>query len=431
VKVVVANAVVGVPLIWPVDVENVSPVGKVAPESAKLNVPVPPVAVTGVNGVAALPTVKVVLGTACVVVNAGFTVRLKVFDEVCAVVVVWSVTVTVKIVVAKAVVGVPLIWPVDVENVSPVGNVPPESAKLNVPVPPVAVTGVNGVAALPTVRVLVGTACVVVNAGFTVRLKVFDEVCGVGVVWSVTVTVNVVVANAVVGVPLIWPFDVENVSPVGKVTPESAKLNVPMPPDAVTGVNGVAALPTVRVVLGTACVVVSGAFTFSVADVPRTLVAAPVALAMPVGIVLEPAVPDVTSTLNVQDEPAASVPPESESEDAFAMGKNVPPQVELAFGEEATVTPLGKVRLSATPDNPSSPAPLFGLVRVKVSVLGAPVVMVVGLADTAAVTAVACGNWRVRAQGVLIGKFEPSSLVPLQKKLKTAEGEPFVETTVN
>ena len=77
---------------------------------------------------ATLPTVKVVLGTACVVVSAGFTVRLKVFDEVCAVGVVWSVTVTVKVVVVRAVDGVPLICPVVVEKFNPVGRVPPDSA---------------------------------------------------------------------------------------------------------------------------------------------------------------------------------------------------------------------------------------------------------------------------------------------------------------
>jgi hypothetical protein len=89
-------------------------------------------------------------------------------------------------------------------------------------VPPVAVTGVNGAAALPTIRLLVGTACVVVSAPFTIRLKVLNEVCAVGVVWSVAVTVKVVVAKGVVGVPLIWPVVVENVRPVGKVPPDSA-----------------------------------------------------------------------------------------------------------------------------------------------------------------------------------------------------------------
>ena len=80
------------------------------------------------NGAAALPTVKVVLATACVVVNAGFTVRLNVLNEVCAVGVVWSVTVTVKVVAASAVEGVPVIWPVVVEKFKPVGSAPPDSA---------------------------------------------------------------------------------------------------------------------------------------------------------------------------------------------------------------------------------------------------------------------------------------------------------------
>ena len=39
--------------------------------------------------------------------------------------------------------------------------------------------------------------------GLTVRLKVLDEVCAAGVVWSVAVTVNVVVASNAVGVPVI------------------------------------------------------------------------------------------------------------------------------------------------------------------------------------------------------------------------------------
>ncbi len=74
------------PVICPVVVEKLKPAGKVAPDSAKVNVPNPPEAVTGVNGVAAVPAVNVVLGTACVVMRvAAFTVRLKVLNEVCAV----------------------------------------------------------------------------------------------------------------------------------------------------------------------------------------------------------------------------------------------------------------------------------------------------------------------------------------------------------
>jgi hypothetical protein len=149
---------------------------------------------------------------------------------------------------------------------------------------------------------------------------------------------------------------------------------VPVPPDAVTGVNGVAALPTVSVVLGTACVVVNAGFTVSVADVPATPVAVPVALGTPVGMVLAPDVLDVTSTLKVQVPLAASVPPETESAVAPAVGEKLP-QVELAFGVEATVTPPGKETLSATPDS----APVFGLVRVKVSVLVLPTAVSWGL----------------------------------------------------
>ena len=181
----------------------------------------PPVAATGVNGVAALPTVRVVLATACVVVNAGFTVRLKVLNDVCAVGVVWSVTVTVKVVAASVVDGVPLIRPLLVEKFKPVGSVPPGSANVSVPAPPDAVTGVND-ATLPTVKVVLGKAWVVVSIAVTVRLKVLNEVCAVGVVWSVTVTVKLVVARAVDGVPVIKPVVVEKFKPVGRVPPDSA-----------------------------------------------------------------------------------------------------------------------------------------------------------------------------------------------------------------
>jgi hypothetical protein len=144
---------------------------------------------------------------------------------------------------------------------------------------------------------------------------------------------------------------------------------------------------------------------------------------------LEPDVLGVTSTLNVQLAPAASVPPVTESEVAPAVGEKLP-HVELGFGVEATVTPLGKATLSATPDNPDNPVPLFGLLRVKVSVLVAPTVSVVGLADTAAVTAAAGGNWMVTLQAVSVMKFSLVPDLPSQKKLNTAEDEPSVERTV-
>ena len=84
-------------------------------------------------------------------------------------------------------------------------------------------TGVNAAIAALTVAVVVATACAVVSVvALTARLKVLDDVCTVGVVWSVTVTVNVVADNRVVGVPVIWPVVVENESSIGKVPPDSA-----------------------------------------------------------------------------------------------------------------------------------------------------------------------------------------------------------------
>jgi hypothetical protein len=168
------------------------------------------------------------------------------------------------------VVGVPVIWPVAVEKLSPVGRVAPLSANDTVPVPPDAVTGVNGVAAVLTVRVVEGTAWVVVRPALTVRLKVLDEVCGVGVVWSVAVTVKVVADSVVVGVPVIWPVAVEKLRPVGRVAPLSAKEIVPVPPEAVTGVKGVATAFIVRVVEGRAWVVVRAPFTVRVVVEPAT-----------------------------------------------------------------------------------------------------------------------------------------------------------------
>ena len=77
--------------------------------------------------------------------------------------------------------------------------------------------------ALPAVKVAELTAWVVVNgAALTVSWKVFDEVWATGVVLSVAVTVKVVVASSAVGVPEIWPVEVEKLRPVGRVPPLSA-----------------------------------------------------------------------------------------------------------------------------------------------------------------------------------------------------------------
>ena len=81
---------------------------------------------------------------------------------------------------------------------------PPLSAKLLVPKPPAAVTGTNDATTPFVERVIEGCNSVVtIGAGMTVRLKVWDEVCATGMVWSVAVTVKVAAENKTVAVPVI------------------------------------------------------------------------------------------------------------------------------------------------------------------------------------------------------------------------------------
>src|SRR4030042_1426121 len=194
----------------------------------------------------------VVLGTACEVVSASFTVSVNVFADVADAA---SVTVTVKTVAASVVVGVPLTAPVLVLKLSPVGSVPPLKAYVYGGVPPLAVTGMNVGIRVFTVPVVLGTACEVVSASFTVSVNVFAEVADAA---SVTVTVKTVAASVVVGVPLTAPVLVLKLIPVGSVPPLHAYVEGSVPPLAVPGVNGGIRVFTVPVLLGTACVVVSG-----------------------------------------------------------------------------------------------------------------------------------------------------------------------------
>jgi hypothetical protein len=164
------------------------------------------------------PTSSTVVGTACVVVSAEFTVSWKLALPVAEAA---SVTVTVNVVVASVAVGVPLICPLVVLKLIPAGSVPPLNAKVYGVVPPLAVTGVNGVYAVFTVSDLLATACVTTSAPFTVSWKV---ALPVAVAASVTVTVNVVVPSVAVGVPLIVPLVVLKLIPVGSVPPLKAKV---------------------------------------------------------------------------------------------------------------------------------------------------------------------------------------------------------------
>ncbi len=56
-----------------------------------------------------------------------------------------------------------------------------------------------------------------------VSWNVLPDVCALGLVASVTVTVNVVAASALPGVPVSCPVAVSKASPLGSVPPDSAK----------------------------------------------------------------------------------------------------------------------------------------------------------------------------------------------------------------
>jgi hypothetical protein len=197
-------------------VSKLIPVGNVPPESAKAYGTVPPLAVTGTNEGISVPFVPVRLATACVVESAALTVSVNVFAEVAPAT---SVTVTVNVVAASIVAGVPLTMPVVVLTLIPVGNVPPESAKAYGVVPPLAVVGVNDGIRVPDVPATLATAWIVVSAEFTVRLNVLADEAPAA---SVTVTVNVVATSVLVGVPLTAPVVVLKLIPVGSVAPDSA-----------------------------------------------------------------------------------------------------------------------------------------------------------------------------------------------------------------
>jgi hypothetical protein len=111
-----------------------------------------------------------VVGIACVVESGPFTVSVKFFADTAPAA---SVTVTVNTVAAMAAVGVPLTVPVVVLNERPVGSdASGVSANAYGVVPPAAVTGMKSGSTSPLLPTRLGTACVVVRAGFTVSVNV-------------------------------------------------------------------------------------------------------------------------------------------------------------------------------------------------------------------------------------------------------------------
>ena len=120
------------------------------------------------------------------------------------------------------------------EKVKPAGNAG-ETVNVRVPVPPVAVTGVNDVAAIFCCNVLVGiTVFATKGIESTDNENVSDLDCG-GDPESVTVTVYVVAGDAAALVPVISPVDELRVNPVGNGG-AIVNVNAPEPPVATTGV---------------------------------------------------------------------------------------------------------------------------------------------------------------------------------------------------
>jgi hypothetical protein len=203
---------VGVPEIVPAE-DNVRPPGNAPALMLQLYGWVPPLAASVVEyAVPTCPdgTEAVVI---CSAVTAAATVRVNDLVAVSALGfgVVESVTFAAKLKEPDTV-GVPEIVPAE-DSVRPPGNAPESMLQLYGVVPPLAASVVEY--AVPTCPDGTDTVliCTGVTAAATVMLIDFEVVCGVGEE-SLTRAVKGAVP-ATVGVPLIWPVEAFNPSPVG------------------------------------------------------------------------------------------------------------------------------------------------------------------------------------------------------------------------
>ena len=127
VNAVALTAVVGVPLIRPVNEFTVKPPGNVPEVSVQVYGEVPPVAVNVCEY--AVPTWPLANDAVVTVSDAEEIVSVRLTFAVC-VKGVESVTLNVSVVAFTAVVGVPLIKPVNEFSVKPGGNVPDRSVQV-------------------------------------------------------------------------------------------------------------------------------------------------------------------------------------------------------------------------------------------------------------------------------------------------------------
>jgi hypothetical protein len=243
---------VGVPVMAPVDALIANPDGRDG-EIVRVIGEVPPLTVTGINEVAATDAVRVWLEIARVVESAAETVSAKVLELVAPLA---SVAVTVKLVEDEDDVGVPVMAPVEVFIVKPEGR-DGETARVIGDVPPLAVTGINEVAAALAVKVWLEVTSVEESAVETVKANVFALVAPLA---SVAVTVKLVEDKDDAGVPVMAPVEEFIDSPDGS-DGEIARVIGDVPPLAVTGINAFAAVPAVNVSDAIARVVVRAAET--------------------------------------------------------------------------------------------------------------------------------------------------------------------------
>ena len=143
----------------PVEVLKLRPAGN-SGLIANVKGAMPALAVTGVNAANAIVLIRVLLETACTVINAGGNIsKLKVLLLVAPEL---SLTVITKLFCAKDTLGVPEIDPVAVLSVNPAGSAGLiEYAK--VPIPPVPLTGLNAVVDKFCVSVLLAMSSVESN----------------------------------------------------------------------------------------------------------------------------------------------------------------------------------------------------------------------------------------------------------------------------
>ena len=138
---------------------------------------------------------------------------------------------------------------------------------------------------------------------------------------------------------------------------------------------------------------INNGFTVNCAVVPAVPAEALIALGVPAGRVKgEPLELDADmATWKVQVAEALIAPPDSDRLVSLALGANVAPHVFDAFGEAATVTPVGSTMLSATPEIDD----VFGLVSVTVMVEVLPATIDVALSDVADVGAEVDGAFAI------------------------------------